>query len=216
MPAHWSRPAVLTLGGMLTQAKLSKVDAPLKRWCPSLASLLNLFAIPSNAYIHCEEQHSAKALHPNSTISSGFMGHEQQAELDGWASFKLFLRWQDHTAILEDNGVCRALLCLSQIGSSRCVCVAVCRKSMEHPKTSRSVTEARLSMTWSSRSSNRSNFAALRETFFFHEYGRRVGMVPRSSLKGGKNSLMVEKITRTTNTNQKPQQKAQSRVTTIM
>ena len=152
---------------MLTQAKLSKVDAPLKRWCPSLASLLNLFAIPSNAYIHCEEQHSAKALHPNSTISSGFMGHEQQAELDGWASFKLFLRWQDHTAILEDNGVCRALLCLSQIGSSRCVCVAVCRKSMEHPKTSRSVTEARLSMTWSSRSSNRSNFAALRETFFF-------------------------------------------------
>ena len=24
------------------------------------------------------------------------------------------------------------------------------------------------------------------EVFFFHEYGRRVGMVPRSSLKGGK------------------------------
>ena len=24
------------------------------------------------------------------------------------------------------------------------------------------------------------------ESFFFHEYGRRVGMVPRSSLKGGK------------------------------
>ena len=55
-----------------------------------------------------------------------------------------------------------------------------------------------------------------RNMFFFHEYGRRVGMVPRSSLKGGKNSLMVEKITRTTNTTQKPQQKAQSRVTTIM
>ena len=36
--------------------------------------------------------------------------------------------------------------------------------------------------------------------FFFHEHGRRVGMVPRS---GGKNSLMVEKITRTTNTTQK-------------
>ena len=43
---------------------------------------------------------------------------------------------------------------------------------------------------------------------FFHEYGRRVGMVPRSSLKGGKNSLMVEKITRTTTTTQKPQPKA--------
>ena len=35
--------------------------------------------------------------------------------------------------------------------------------------------------------------------FFFHEYGRRVGMVPRSSLKGGKVSRMVEKIARTTN-----------------
>ena len=39
-------------------------------------------------------------------------------------------------------------------------------------------------------------------TFFFHEYGRRVGMVPRSSLKEGKNSLMVEKRTRTTKTTQ--------------
>ena len=40
-------------------------------------------------------------------------------------------------------------------------------------------------------------------TVFFHEYGRRVGMVPRSSLKEGKNSQMVEKRTRTTKTNQK-------------
>ena len=31
------------------------------------------------------------------------------------------------------------------------------------------------------------------QLFFFHEYGRRVGMVRRSSLKGGKNSLMVRK-----------------------
>ena len=44
--------------------------------------------------------------------------------------------------------------------------------------------------------------------FFFHEYGRRVGMVPRSSLKGGKNSLVVEKRTRTTNTTQNTQPKA--------
>ena len=44
--------------------------------------------------------------------------------------------------------------------------------------------------------------------FFFHEYGRRVGMVPRSSLKGGKNSLMVEKRTRTPNTTQTKQPKA--------
>ena len=41
--------------------------------------------------------------------------------------------------------------------------------------------------------------------FFFHEYGRRVGMVPRSSLKGGKNSLMVEKRTRKPNTTQNQQ-----------
>ena len=32
---------------------------------------------------------------------------------------------------------------------------------------------------------------------FFHEHGRRVGMVPRSSLKEGKNRQMVEKGTKT-------------------
>ena len=35
------------------------------------------------------------------------------------------------------------------------------------------------------------------KTIFFHEYGRRVGMVPRSSLKEGKNNQMVEKGTKT-------------------
>ena len=45
----------------------------------------------------------------------------------------------------------------------------------------------------------------LRSRFFFHEYGRRAGMVPRSSLKGGKNSLMVEKRTRKPNTTQNQQ-----------
>ena len=34
--------------------------------------------------------------------------------------------------------------------------------------------------------------------FFFHEYGRRVGMVPRPSLKERKNNQMVEKRTKTT------------------
>ena len=38
--------------------------------------------------------------------------------------------------------------------------------------------------------------SVLGETFFFHEYGRRVGMVPRSSLKEGKNRQMVEKGTK--------------------
>ena len=41
--------------------------------------------------------------------------------------------------------------------------------------------------------------------FFFHEYGRRVGMVPRSSLKEGKNSQMVEKRTKTPKPNQHQQ-----------
>ena len=39
-------------------------------------------------------------------------------------------------------------------------------------------------------------------SFFFHEYGRRVGMVPRSSLKEGKYNQMVEKRTKTTQTKQ--------------
>ena len=40
---------------------------------------------------------------------------------------------------------------------------------------------------------------------FFHEYGRRVSMVPRSSLKEGKNSQMVEKRTKTPKPNQHQQ-----------
>ena len=36
------------------------------------------------------------------------------------------------------------------------------------------------------------------EAFFFHEYGRHVGMMPRSSLKEGKYNQMVEKRTKTT------------------
>ena len=44
----------------------------------------------------------------------------------------------------------------------------------------------------------RSRPRAQSKDFFFHEYGRRVGMVPRSSLKEGKYSQMVEKRTETT------------------
>ena len=54
------------------------------------------------------------------------------------------------------------------------------------------------------RQSERSRSGCL-PNFFFHEYGRRVGMVPRSSLKEGKNSQMVEKRTRTTKTTQTKQ-----------
>ena len=35
-------------------------------------------------------------------------------------------------------------------------------------------------------------------SIFFHEYGRYVGMMPRSSLKEGKYNQMVEKRTKTT------------------
>ena len=44
---------------------------------------------------------------------------------------------------------------------------------------------------------------------FFHEYGRRVGMVPKSSLKEGKYSQMVEKKTKTTQQKQKTKTKPQ-------
>ena len=46
--------------------------------------------------------------------------------------------------------------------------------------------------------------------FFFHEYGRRVGMVPRSSLKDGKNNQMVEKRTKTTQQQTKPTKQPQT------
>ena len=52
---------------------------------------------------------------------------------------------------------------------------------------------------------------------FFHEYGRRVGMVPRSSLKEGKNNQMVEKRARTPKPNQKTNTpKPTGRVSTIL
>ena len=46
--------------------------------------------------------------------------------------------------------------------------------------------------------------------FFFHEYGRRVGMVPRSSLKEGKYNQMVEKRTKTTQQQTKPTKQQQT------
>ena len=46
------------------------------------------------------------------------------------------------------------------------------------------------------------------QVFLFHEYGRRVGMVPRSSLKEGKKRQMVEKGTKTPKTNPKPNTQA--------
>ena len=57
-----------------------------------------------------------------------------------------------------------------------------------------------------------------RKLFFFHEYGRRVGMVPRSSLKEGKYSQMVEKRTQTTQQKTKNQNQPQpkGRASTIL
>ena len=47
--------------------------------------------------------------------------------------------------------------------------------------------------------------------FFFHEYGRHVGMVPRSSLKEGKYNQMVEKRTKKTQQQTKPTKQPQTR-----
>ena len=47
--------------------------------------------------------------------------------------------------------------------------------------------------------------------FFFHEYGRRVGMVPRSSLKEGKYNQMVEKRTKKTQQQTKQTKQPQTR-----
>ena len=52
--------------------------------------------------------------------------------------------------------------------------------------------------------------------FFFHEYGRRVGMVPRSSLKEGKYNQMVEKRTKKTQQQNNRQPQPTGRVSTIL
>ena len=54
------------------------------------------------------------------------------------------------------------------------------------------------------------------EAFFFHEYGRRVGMVPRSSLKEGKSSQMVEKRTKAPKPTQTKHPKPAGRISTIL
>ena len=51
---------------------------------------------------------------------------------------------------------------------------------------------------------------------FFHEYGRRVGMVPRSSLKEGKNRQMVEKGTKAPKPTQNQTPKPAGRNSTIL
>ena len=53
-------------------------------------------------------------------------------------------------------------------------------------------------------------------SFFFHEYGRRVGMVPRSSLKEGKNRQMVEKGTKAPKPTQNQTPKPAGRNSTIL
>ena len=58
--------------------------------------------------------------------------------------------------------------------------------------------------------------AVARKAFFFHEYGRRVGMVPRSSLKEGKNRQMVEKGTKAPKPTQNQKPKPAGRNSTIL
>ena len=58
--------------------------------------------------------------------------------------------------------------------------------------------------------------SALWHSLFFHEYGRRVGMVPRSSLKEGKNRQMVEKGTKAPKPTQNQKPKPAGRNSTIL
>ena len=51
---------------------------------------------------------------------------------------------------------------------------------------------------------------------FFHKYGRRVGMVRRSSLKERKNNQMVEKRTKTTQQQTKQTKQSTGRASTIL
>ena len=53
--------------GSSLRVSSARLKHPWKRYCPNLASLVNMFATPSNAHTHCKKQHSAKALlYPNS------------------------------------------------------------------------------------------------------------------------------------------------------
>ena len=52
--------------GSSLKVSSARLIHPWKRYCPNLASLVNMFATPSDAYTHCKEQHSAKALYPKS------------------------------------------------------------------------------------------------------------------------------------------------------
>ena len=58
--------------------------------------------------------------------------------------------------------------------------------------------------------------ADMAEEDFFHEYGRRVGMVPRSSLKEGKKRQMVEKGTKTPKANPKTKHPSPQADSTIL
>ena len=77
--------------------KLSKVNTP-KRYCPNLASLLNIFATPSDAYTHCKEQHSAKALYPKSrqpgakTLFSSLQSRKTLSEMPATVAGSLTIR----------------------------------------------------------------------------------------------------------------------------
>ena len=155
--------------GSSLKVNSARLIHPWKRYCPNLASLLNIFATPSDAYTHCKEQHSAKALYPKSrqpgakTLFSSLQSRKTLSEMPTTVAGSLTMR--------SCRQFCQASAPMSLMPDSTLTCL-------------------------------RRGTPAKAPSVFFHEYGRRVGMVPRSSLKEGKNSLMVEKGTRTTKTTQ--------------
>ena len=84
--------------GSSLKVKSARLIHPWKRYCPNLASLLNIFATPSDAYTHCKEQHSAKALYPKSrqpgakTLFSSLQSRKTLSEMPTTVAGSLTMR----------------------------------------------------------------------------------------------------------------------------
>ena len=84
--------------GSSLKVNSARLIHPWKRYCPNLASLLNIFATPSDAYTHCREQHSAKALYPKSrqpgakTLFSSLQSRKTLSEMPTTVAGSLTMR----------------------------------------------------------------------------------------------------------------------------
>ena len=192
-------------------------------------SSLNQLAAPSAAKIHCNEQHSAKALQPNcrqpgaETLLSSLQLRNTLSEMPTTVVGNLTMR-----SCLQ---FCQASAPMSLMPDSMLTCRSrgACKGSFrdyflwvhgdmnskwdiiyEIPLCGQ-ILDLRQSddpLEW--------RWYLFAKCLFFHEYGRRVGMVPRSSLKEGKNRQMVEKGTKTPKPTQNQTPKPAGRNSTIL